>query len=54
MARKFDLERDSRDFANRMTDLLNKTICDGIRLTAVVEPGKRFTVIGYNLTSSPP
>ncbi len=33
-----------------MTDLLNKTICTGIRLTAVVEQDKKFTVVGYKIT----
>lgn len=50
MARAFDLERSSREFATELTTLLNRTICKGVRLTAVMEPNKRFTVIGYKIS----
>ncbi|MBF6298222.1 hypothetical protein IU459_11790 [Nocardia amamiensis] len=50
MARKFDLERESREFAERMTALLNKTICNGVRLNAVVEQTKKHTVVGYKIS----
>ncbi|MFG3621484.1 hypothetical protein [Nocardia sp. NPDC047654] len=50
MARAFDLERSSREFAQELTELLNRTICNGVRLSAVLEPTKKFTVVGYGLT----
>jgi hypothetical protein len=49
LARAFDLERSSREFATELTDLLNRTICKGVRLSAVMEPRKRFTVVGYGI-----
>ncbi|MEV0550310.1 hypothetical protein AB0H98_26155 [Nocardia salmonicida] len=49
MARAFDLERSSREFANELTQLLNRTICKGVRLSAVYDAQKQFTVIGYGI-----
>ncbi|KLO33724.1 hypothetical protein ABH37_00785 [Mycobacterium haemophilum] len=52
MTRRFDLERDSREFAQELTDLLNATVCDGIRLTTVISPGRdrARAVIGYEIS----
>ncbi|WP_231584509.1 hypothetical protein [Mycobacterium haemophilum] len=52
LTRRFDLERDSREFAQELTDLLNATVCDGIRLTTVISPGRdrARAVIGYEIS----
>lgn len=52
LTRRFDLERDSRAFAEELTDLLNATVCDGIRLSTVISPGRDRVraVIGYEIS----
>lgn len=42
---KFDLFRESQDFAQRLTDLLNKTVCNNTRLTAAVERSTGAVVV---------
>lgn len=37
-------------FADELTDLLNKTVCHGVRLTAVISDPSRV-VVGYKITS---
>lgn len=51
MTRRFDLERDSRALAHEFTGLLNATVCDGIRLSCVISPGRDRSraVIGYEI-----
>lgn len=52
LTRRFDLERDSRQLAQELTDLLNATVCDGIRLSTVISPGRDRVraVIGYEIS----
>jgi hypothetical protein len=45
----FDLHRESQRFANDLSDLLNGTICHGIRLKNAVAPGKSKTWVGYEI-----
>ncbi len=45
-----DLERQGRAFAASLSDLLNGTICDGIRLTAVLHQQTASVRVGYDLT----
>ncbi|MFC4124914.1 hypothetical protein [Nocardia rhizosphaerae] len=42
---KSDLHSLARDFAARLSNLLNKTVCNGIRLNASVEPGTAVVVV---------
>lgn len=39
----------AREFANELSGLLNRTICHGIRITAVTEAGRNVAQIGYNI-----
>lgn len=52
LTKRFDLERDSRLLAQEFHDLLNATVCDGIRLSCVVSPGRDRSraVIGYEIS----
>ncbi len=52
MTPRTDLERESRGLADEFTNLLNRTICHGIRLTSVITAGRdrSRTVIGYQIT----
>jgi hypothetical protein len=47
-----DLRDQARDFAARISALLNGTITDGVRVSAVLLP--EGAVVGYNVTSSDP
>jgi len=42
------LARETSQFANDLSALLNATVCHGTRLSSVVFPG--FTLVGYNVT----
>jgi hypothetical protein len=51
MTPRFDLEQESRQFADHLSHVLNSTICTGIRLTPVVSTySRQRTVIGYGIT----
>jgi hypothetical protein len=52
LTRRFDLERDSREFAQELSDLPNATVCDGTRLSCVISPGRdrARAVIGYDIS----
>lgn len=52
LTRRFDLERDSRELAQELSELLNATVCDGIRLSCVISPGtdRARAVIGYDIS----
>ncbi len=45
----FDLREKAIAFRDEISDLLNATVCDGIRLTASKRPGGVF-LVSYNLT----
>lgn len=45
----FNLQRQATDFAGRLTDLLNSTVCNGVRLTTVIRPDDS-AVVGYRIT----
>jgi hypothetical protein len=51
LTRRFDLERDSRTLAQEFTDLLNATICHGVRLSCIISRGRDRSraVIGYDI-----
>lgn len=53
MTRAFDLDRESRAFAQQITTLLNATIAENVRLTAVDLPGRRV-LVGYGITTKRP
>lgn len=43
------LGREARDFAGRLSGLLNRTVCDGIRISSVVAPSKGLAFVGYGV-----
>lgn len=48
---RFDLATESQIFGDELTDLLNKTVSNGIRLTSVIsEEGHPRSVVGYKIT----
>lgn len=48
---RFDLEREAKAFASKLSVLLNKTVCNGVRVQAVLRPGNSGIVhVGYKLT----
>lgn len=51
MTGRFDLAQESRQFAEQLSDVLNSTVCTGIRLTPVISTYSRErTVVGYGIT----
>lgn len=46
----FDLRQKAVDFTNQLSDLLNATICDGIRLTASRRNGEVY-LVSFNLSA---
>ncbi|WP_280498669.1 hypothetical protein [Nocardia farcinica] len=46
----FDLHKSARELAADLSTVLNKTICTGAKLTAVLDPGKKFAVLGNGVT----
>ena len=55
-SRPFDLLSAARDFADRLNRVLNGTVCDGVRLTAVVNKypvvDRDSVMVGYGLSGS--
>jgi hypothetical protein len=49
-----NLEDQARDFANRLSDLLNRTICDGIRLRTFLRTDGRQGWVGYQTSKAAP
>jgi hypothetical protein len=45
-----DLENQAREFAHTLTDLLNRTICDGIRLKSVIQDDGELGWVGYRIS----
>jgi hypothetical protein len=49
LAKAFDLHRESRVFAYQLSELLNRTVCNGVRINSAVSTQKDVVVIGYNV-----
>jgi hypothetical protein len=54
VGRKFDLGEHAQHFAGELSDLLNNTICHGVRVTAVVGVKRDLIVLGYKTTKLDP
>lgn len=54
MPLRADLRSQARDFAGRLTDLLNRTICDGPRLKTVMQEDGEVGWVGYKITKDDP
>lgn len=50
MSRSFDLGAEAFSFATTLTDLLNGTVCNGIRLRSVITPKRDRAVVGYEIS----
>jgi hypothetical protein len=50
-SKPFDLLAAARDFANTLSDLLNATVCNGVRINAILLPSGG-AVVGYRLTKT--
>jgi hypothetical protein len=48
---RFDLRAAAEDFADQLSALLNNTVCNGIRLRAVIDRRTGIVVVGYNISS---
>jgi hypothetical protein len=47
----FNLRRQSQDFADELSSLLNNTVCHGIRLSSVISDGEQTrAVVGYRIS----
>lgn len=46
----FNLVQESHRFKDNLTNLLNATICDGIRLSCIVFESDGYTVLGYEIS----
>jgi len=46
----FDLRQEAQDFADELTDLLNKTVTAGIRLVPITSREADWATVGLNLT----
>lgn len=46
------LDREANQFAKKLSGLLNATICDGIRLSAVILPTRDVVLVGYQVTKT--
>jgi hypothetical protein len=47
---RFDLREQATRFASEISDLLNGTICNGVRITAVLLPSRNDAQLGYKLS----
>ena len=47
---KASLETASREFAGKLSSLLNLTVCDGVRVAAIEAPATGVAVVGFGLT----
>jgi len=50
-SKPFDLLTAAREFAETLSQLLNATVCNGVRLSAVTTP-KGDALVGYRLTKT--
>jgi hypothetical protein len=50
LARKTDLQKQAGRFAQQLTELLNRTITDGVRIKSVLEDDGRLGWVGYEIT----
>lgn len=50
LPRHFDLRARADEFAGEISDLLNNTVTDGIRITAVTDQRGQQAVIGYSIS----
>jgi len=48
------LETQARDFARRLSRLLNKTVCRGIHLNGITVPKNRVALVGRNVSEQNP
>lgn len=51
---KASLESAAREFAGGLSTLLNSTVCDGIKISALVGPSRDRVVLGFGLTKGNP
>jgi hypothetical protein len=49
LTRDFNLARAAQEFADELTDLLNRTICDGPRLRSVILSATRRAYVGFGI-----
>ena len=49
---RFDLRGEADEFAAELTELLNRTVTDGIRIIAITDKAARQARIGYGITPS--
>jgi hypothetical protein len=54
LARKADLQKPAGQFAHQLTELLNRTITDGVRVKSVLEDDGRVGWVGYEITRQAP
>lgn len=47
---RFDLQREAATFANELSELLNNTLCDGIRVTAITTQKLGRALVGPGIT----
>lgn len=52
LSRRFDLRGEAAEFADELSGLLNRTVSDGIRLSAVTDPEGQQARIGYGITAT--
>jgi hypothetical protein len=52
-SKPFDLLTEARQFADTLSQLLNTTVCNGVRLSAVTTP-KGDALVGHRLTKTKP
>jgi len=53
-ARPPDLRGQALDFAGRTSDLLNRTVADGIRISAILQADGQIGWVGYGITRQQP
>lgn len=47
--REKDLRKEANAFAGRLSSLLNRTVCDGIRISSAVAPSNGLAFVGYGI-----
>jgi hypothetical protein len=52
LARKPDLQAQAGQFAKQLTDVLNRTITDGVRIKSVLERSRQEVWVGYEITQA--
>lgn len=51
-SRPFDVHAAAREFASDLTSVLNASVCNGVRLNAVLAPDGRTAWVGYCITKT--